>query len=224
MATRTPAKKKTAPPAVADLAPTPALDTDSDDIQLPRLRVATYSSGVVENELVKPGQIFAAASADDEDPVVVYDAKPDSEGLLIHVLGLVKGKSSDASGELERWAFNDPDAPPEAWTTYDFIVVLPEVDPDVPHKFLMTKSGKSTAQKIITALKKKEAAGPSYLSAFRITTAKRENEKGKWFVPQVRNVEPTDEGIQAGSALASIVASQAPQLTAGTPRSDEPAI
>lgn len=221
MATKTPAKKT--PPPVPDLAPTPALDIGSEDVQLPKLYVAHYQTKAVQDDLVKPGQIFAATGPDDSDPVVVYDGKEGSEGVLIHVLSLIKGKSCEVDGELTTFAFNDPDAPPEAWTTYKYVVVVPEVDPDVPHTFLMTRSGKPAAQKINTVLKKNEAKGPAYTSAFRITTAKRENEKGRWFVPQVHVVEPDNEHLQIASNLAEMVSDAPPQLAAG-PRSDEPSI
>lgn len=223
MATKTPAKK-TAPP-VPDLAPTPALEIDSDDVQLPKLYVAHYQTKAVQDDLVKPGQIFAATGPDDSDPVVVYDGSDKAEGVLIHVLSLVKGKSCEVDGELTTWAFNDPDAPPEAWTTYKYVVVVPEVDPDVPHTFLMTRSGKPAAQKINTVLKKNEARGPAYISAFRVTTAKRENEKGRWFVPQVKVVEANDEHLQIASSLADMVGSAPAQVTSGAAGgSDDPAI
>ena len=78
-----------------------------------------------------------------------------------------------------------------------------------------------TAKNINLILKKNEAKGPSWETAFRLTTAKRENDKGKFYVARVATVAATAKHVEAAADLA--------QLVAGAPepaptRSDEPAI
>ena len=210
------------PPPVQDLTPTPALDIDSSDVALPKLYVAHYLTKAVQDGLVVAGQIFSASGPADPDPVVLYDGKPDSEGVLIHVLSLTKGRSAKVGDDLKIFAFDDPDAPADSWITYNYVVVVPEFDADVPHKLLLARSGTSAARTINTVLKKNEARGPAYLAAFRISTAKQENDKGRWFTPLVRVVEAKAEHVALVSGLADLVCAAPAQIS--PPRSDEPSI
>lgn len=196
--------------AVPALVSTPALEIDSGDVALPRIKVGQFMSSHVQEQLVKPGSIYAATGSDDPDPITLWDPKAKGEnlGVLFHVLSLRKGRSwvdKQNNNELHRWGFNDPDAHPDSWVTYDYGVCVPEVDTDVPYKLMFTRTGASAAKGINTVLKKNEARGPAYLQAFRMTTVERENAKGKFYVPRVTIVEATQAGIEAASNLASMM-------------------
>ncbi len=187
---------------------TPALDIDAGDIALPKVYLGQFSATAVKEQIVKPGVIFTASGADDLDPNVIW-SPGDEAGVLIHVLGLRKGKSITVDGELVTYTFNDPDAPDDAWVTYQYTVCLPEVDPSLPFKWLMTKTSAPSAKQINMVLKRNEAAGPAHTLAFRVATAARENQaKGhKWFVTQVRQVEANASNVELANDLAGMIAS-----------------
>ena len=206
---------------VPALAHQPSLEIEAEDVALPRMYLGQFTSDHVKDKTsdVNAGDIFAAVGSDDPDPKVLYDGEGD--GVLIHVLGLRKGKSLSVDGELETWAFDDPDAPVEAWTTYNYFVFLPEVDNDVPYKWLCTRSAKPAAQQINTVLKRAEGRGPSWSVAFRVTTAHRSNKKGEWYVPRVRQVEPDEKHVARAEALAQMIAGVSAEANA---TGEEPAI
>lgn len=188
-------------PALAYRAP--ALDITAEDVALPRIYLGQFMSQAVKDGLAKAGSIYAATGPDDPDPNVLSDGK---EPVRLHILGLTKGKSySEPGGELELYDYNDPNAPAEAWTTYNYSVALPTVDPEMPHKWLLTKTGRNTAKQINTVLKKNEARGPAWTNAFDLTAVKRENNKGEFFVARVSVVEPDPEHVKVAEALGIMI-------------------
>lgn len=193
------------------LVATPALDIDAGDLTPPKVYVGQFSAKAVKNQLVKPGTIFTAAGADDPEPNVIY-SPGDDQGVLIHVIALRKGKSVTVDGELVTYQFNDPEAPDDAWVTYQYTVCLPEVDAGMPYKWLFTKSSAPSAKQINMVLKRNEAAGPAHIHAFRIGTAHRENTaKGhEWYVTQCRQVEADQSNVELANDLAAMLAA-APQ-------------
>lgn len=212
----------TVTPAVPALYTPAPLEIDARDIALPRIYVGQSNSKAVEADLVEKGQIYAGASAEDSDAVVLYDPKDKKDqGVLVHVLSLTKGRSATIDGELQRFDLNDPDAPADSWVTYNYVVCLPEVDADVPYKLLFTKTQTPTAKKINTILMKGQARGPAHALAFRLTTAPRKNAKGAWFVIDAKPAETTDENIAAAAALAEMVGQAPAQPSAPV---SEPAI
>lgn len=186
--------------AVPDLYRGARLDIGSDDVALPKIKKGESASDFVENELVERGCIFSCTSVDDPDPVELLP-KGDETGVLFHVISLTKGKSVSEGGELVTFDFDDPDAPPEAWTTYKYMVALPEHDVDVPYQLLLTKSSQSTAKQINTLLVRNEP-NPPHTLAFRLTLDPRKNAKGSWFIFQARQVDATDEGVAIANRLA----------------------
>jgi len=211
--------------AVPALRPTPAaLDITSEDVALPRIYIGQYMSQAVKDGLVKAGSIFAATGPDDPDPNVLSTATKEgaTDPVRIHIVGLHKGKSySEQGGELELYSYNDPKAPEGAWTTYNYSVVLPTVDTEMPFKWLLTRTGQNTAKQINTVLKKNEARGPAWINAFDLTTQKRENAKGEFFVARVAVVEPDPEHIKIAEELGYAIAGQSASYGA---TGDEPSI
>lgn len=191
----------------------PALDIGVEDIVLPRIKIGQYSTKQVKNRGldVTAGDIFSASSEDEGD--VLWEAKPGDDnkptakgGVLIHVLTLRKGKSwtDPETKELQTYSFDDPAAPADAWTTYNYLVAVPEVDDEVPFKWLFTKTGRPAAQQINTVLSKNASRGPAWNSAFRLSTAFRGNPKGDYYVPRVHVEDAKPKNIEIAENLATI--------------------
>lgn len=208
--------------SVPALAHQPALEIEAEDVALPRMYIGQYMSDHVKDKSspVNAGDIFTATGQDDPEPEVLYDGEGD--GVLVYVLGMRRGKSLSVDGELETWAYDDPDAPAEAWTTYNYFVYLPEVENnDVPCKWLLTRTGKPAAQQINTVLKRAEGRTPPWAVAFRVTTAQRKNKKGEYFVPRVRQVDADESHVNAAQKLAEMISGVSAEAQA---TGDEPAI
>jgi hypothetical protein len=203
-------------PAVINHSP---LDIGAEDIALPRLKIGQFMSGVVQDGDVKAGAIFSSTGEDDAE--VLYN-HGDKQGVLIHVLAMTRGKSVSEGGELFTYAYNDPEAPAEAWVTYNYVVCLPEVDTELPFKWLLTRTGAPAAKQINTVLRR-NAALPPYGLAFRVETKQKENQKGKFFVPRVTPVDASAPHVEAAAKLASMIAGSAIDQSAPSGATD-PAI
>lgn len=195
-------------PAVPELYVTPALEISADDVVLPRIKIGQFMSGPVKTRLVEAGQIYATVGQDDPDPIVLGDE------ITFYVLAIRKGKSfSEDGSELQRYDFDDPDAPAGAWVTYDYTVAVPEVDAGTPFKLLLTKTGMPAARQLNTILLR--ASVPQYSLSFRMATKQRENKKGQFWIPQISLVE-TDQS-QLGPVIDLVKQlSAAPEASMGS--------
>lgn len=215
-------------PPVPALAATPATTLTAADIVVPRLYVGNALSAAVKSKGtdVNYGDIYLAENADDPDPQVLWSLGSSAKGVLFHVLHLRKGLSFSAGGDddLQTWEFGDPNAHPEAWTTYQYHVCLPEVDPDMPAKLLLTKSGKPTAQKINTVLGRRGGPETYPLSAFRLTSAERSKGRNEWCIFQAASEDATKKNTEAAVALYHQIAPGLAQSGRSSHGSDEPQI
>lgn len=208
---------------VPALAPTPATELTGEDIALPAIKLGQFMSDHVQEDRVPSGSIFSATGADDPDPVVLWE-QGNEEKLRFYVLALKKGKSVSSDGELVLFDYNAPDAPAEAWVTYNYTIALPNVDEEMPYKFLLTRTGKPAAQQINTIIAK-NAATPAYKLAFELDCKERSNKKGKFFVPRVSHVEATEAEVEVAEKLSALVnADPAAGQAAPADRAEEPAI
>lgn len=180
-------------------------DIGTEDIALPKLYICQPLTKAVQDDIAKAGDVIVAAGSEDPDAEVIYSSKAGGEGVLFRVLRLDRGKSySEPGGQLQTWTYDDSSAHPDAWTTYTYTVVLPEVDQDMPHKFLLTRSNRRTAKRMNLLLAKALQKGSLYDVAFRLTTEQKQNDKGRWHVAVVK-VVTSDEGIDAAEALSDMV-------------------
>lgn len=203
-------------PALVD---TPALDMGVEDIALPRLYLAQDTSKHTKRGLVKRGEFYTALGQDDDD-VTILD-----QPVRFHVLALRRGKSAEIDGELESYAYDDQEAPSDAYTTYNYVVTLPQAEVELPHKFLLKKTGTASAKKVNLALQQAAASGPPWMTAFDLTADERHNTRGDYFVPLVSVATAKAEDVDAAAALAGFVPAEpasVPGEQANGP--DQPAI
>lgn len=221
MADESTAVEKADQPSVPALVQTPSVELTAEDVALPTIKLGQFMSDHVQEGRVPAGSIFSATGADDPDPVVLWEQGSD-DLLKFYVLALRKGKSISEGGELVLFSYDDPNAPAEAWVTYNYFVTLPQVDEEMPYKLLLTRTGKPAAQQINTVIAKNLASAPAHTLAFTLDCTQRENKKGKYFVPRVKQVEADEDEVKIAESLLPMVADAATD-SSETP-SEEPAI
>lgn len=160
----------------------PVLDITADDIVLPRIYIGQAQSNAVDAKTASVGDIYSSSSQDGTDAeVLLAESEMDkSDGVLMHVLSMRKGKSyiDPDSNELQSFAFDDPEAPFEADTTYNYMVCLPDFDQQLPYKLLLKRAGAPTARIINTILSKSIGDSPCWAVPLLLKTIKRTNPKG----------------------------------------------
>jgi len=207
---------------VPALASTPSLEIEANDIALPRLYLGQFMRKHVQERRVPAGCIFTALGEEDPDPQVLWEVDGKKKPV-VHVLAMRKGKSLSVDGELSLYAYDDPNAPAEAWTTYNYVIALPETDSETPFKWLLTRTGTAAARQINLILVKSASRGPAHEVAFEVDTAKRENAKGEFFVPRVQQVEAKKANIDKAQSFIPLLAGVSDDIDA-TSTGDEPAI
>lgn len=239
MATRSKAVEPVEAPQLPALRPTASsdFDVDSSDIQLPRIKGASPTSGAVADLGLPLYCIFSQHGRDDDEPTQLVDPptakneKDDNYGLKVYVLRMYKNLAAnvdpydwqrplpqDEGGELRTWAFGDTSAPQFAKTQYNYVLYVPESpESDMPHNLLLAKSGTPTARLINTYLIRKLQEGvPIHATAWRLTPfhASRTTESGQkqnWCVIKARVVEADATEVAAAQALVEMMPEQREQ-------------
>jgi hypothetical protein len=199
--------------AVPALAYDAASSVSAEDIAIPTIYMGQRAQSLVEAGFAKPGDIYSAQSQDDSDAQVLWEYGSKDEGVLIIPLHLRKSWSfSPGAGmQLEIWPFeargrdypdgpplDDPDPKKRAWLTYNYTLLVPEVDPQMPYRTRFYRSGVPAAQKINF----EQAKDPGHLHAFRwVTTERSRQGVGKWYIPQLVNAEATAEQFASAVSL-----------------------
>jgi len=222
-------------PKLPDLVPTRDDDfqIDARDIQPPRLKVASPTTGAAADGRVPNFCLFSEKGSEDDNPVVLV--QPGStEGIKVYILKMYKTwaanvDSSDwevekpKGGELRRW-YQLEDAPAfvrqneatggSRYRQFNYVCYVPSSDDaDLPHNVLLAKTSMPAARFINTLLgQRKEAGQPLYSQAFELWPEKRESERdgqtNRWAIFKARPAEATDEDVQAASALYNLVATK----------------
>ena len=211
------------PVALPALNNAPTYDIGIDDIPLPRLYMGQPGGDAVQEGRVPAHCLWLGLSADDPEPNVLYE-QGNGDGVLIHVLDMFTGMSANldsdgnvvkSGGDLRSWNRrnsagqyvddNGEPAPKGAYKTFNFTVCLPEVDAEVPVKFMLKSTSTKAAQKINYVLMKNARQGPGHALAFRITTEPHKKETFRWTQAVVKQVDAEQANIQAADDLLSML-------------------
>lgn len=192
------------PASVPALVTTPAVELTADDIALPKVKLGQFMSGHVKDGIVPAGSIFTTLGPDDPDPIVLWE-QGDKELVEFYVLAMRKGKSVSDGGELVLFQYDDPDAPADAWVTYNYVVAIPKADEELPYTFLLTRTGKPAAQNLNMVIAKNAATAPAHALGFSLDCVQRENKKGTFFVPRVKHTEADEAAVKIAADLAEKV-------------------
>lgn len=187
--------------ALPSLADTPATSIGFEDIAPPTLYVAQRTSTAVGEGLAKYGDLFVAQGADDPEAEVLWKDGSTDEGVLFIPLHMFKTWTWTDGTNLRNWPYGNGEVPEEAaaleretnkpvFRTYNYIVLLPDYDTEMPVNFrLNSRSQRPAANKINLTVSRSEK--PWHGSAFRVTTAKKESGGNKWAVPVVTEAKAT---------------------------------
>lgn len=218
-----------------DLAPTSSDDfqVDARDIQPPRIKAASPTTGAATDGLVPLFSLFSQKGPDDESPQVLVEPikgdHPDLEktpdyGVKVYVLRMFKNKAASVDpsdwsikldqkdgGEFRTFAFGDPSAPSFARTQYNYVLYVPDSeDADMPHSLLLANTSTGTARQINTLLAKRLNDGlPLYTTAWRLHPEKRSREASgqtqRWAVVRAREVAADVEEVKAAGHLVGMI-------------------
>ncbi len=194
---------------VPELVPTPATTPSAEDIIPPSLYVAQRTTGAVDAKLVNYGDLFLAYGADDPDPTVLWESGSSDEGVLFHPLHMYKTWTFSDGENLTSWPYGDTGQPPDdapegTYRTYNFVLLVPDYDVEMPvYLRLNSKSQVRAATKIITDVMRGGTNWPNY--AFRVTTIKKEKGANKWAVPVVVRAPADPAQVEAANRLRGLI-------------------
>ena len=224
-----------------ELAPTRDEDfsVDAADIQPPRIKAASPTTGAAADGLVPNFCVFSQKGREDDEPQILVEAG-DTAGVKVYVLRMYKTKSANVNpnnwneemrrgGELRSWKFDDPSAPAFAKTQYNYVLYVPaSEDSDLPHNLLLGNTSAPAARAINTLLAQRKQDGhPIHTQAFALWAEKREREMdgqvNRWAVFKSRPVDADPAEVAEATRLLGMI-QQAPTRTVEAPVVDaEPA-
>lgn len=199
---------------VATTAPAAATDTlDSNDVRLPRLKLAQLMNTQVENGAAAYGDVIVVHGQDDMEPAVLAKAPKDGLGpeVIFYVLGVTKGYSfTDANNSLQRTpdgsypnlALVKGQDPKNVRRTYDYLLVVPDY-PDLPVKFIMHgawggQAAKSLNTRIVLAQQKGVAM---HEQPFKLQVRKTKNDKGSFLQAIVAPAQLPAKDVRAHQSM-----------------------
>lgn len=176
----------------------------AEDLAIPRMMVGQPTSGAVQDGLVASGAIYVGSDANDPEPVIVH--KPGAKtGVLVHPIALRKQWAcTDEAGDFRLADYLAAEVPEDAQLAYTFVLLVPEYDPELPVSLMLKSTGTQTAKKICLAIKRAEPA-PPWSVAFRLTTVPRQNDRGRWHVPQAISAEADPKHVGQAGVLAAML-------------------
>jgi len=208
-----------APAAMPSLYSNPAESAvDFGDTVVPKIYLMQPLSQLVEAGVAKSGDAVMALSADDTGAQHLIGGPEGRDEFTAIVLDRHRKVINTADGfeYLPDDYVRGPDER-DVWVGYNFLVLIPEVDQDVPAKWLLIKTaGAPVFKKINTLLSIHQARGNTDPLAIKVSTTKKTSRGG-----QVYNVFTVAEAplSEAYKDLAYRAiergASLGPQQTAG---------
>jgi hypothetical protein len=226
----------TAPSALPDLVRPSTVGgaLGADHVTLPRLYRGEKQSNAFGDGLVPLGSIYIAQGANDPEPEVIAETKKGestSEVVRAHFINVKLGLSRRVPGQpLQTWGFFDPAAHPDARVTYDYTLLLPDVDPSTPVKVLMGSTSTQTAKRINFQLLslEDESRWPELGFDLSIKSRVKEDagEKHQWYVWQAIGPveEPNEAHVKAAQKVATMIGAVGDITPAAPPVDTSPEI
>jgi hypothetical protein len=176
------------------------------DIQLPRIYVQQGQSNFVQAGLTEPGDVVLANGSDDPEPIHLIGGDA-GDAFTCYVIGRERFAATTAGGGIEFQDQRDPNDP-DSWEGWFFDIALPDVDPNVPARWMLWKTaGRAAARAINTLIERKKFSGDTDPLCIKVRSSERTNKRGqKYHVPVISVGEPTDEGLAVARDLRILAA------------------
>jgi len=181
---------------------------EAADVGIPQLKIGQPGTPQVLDGVAPLGSLFTVVEPNDPDPTVLYK-NGDKAPLDIHPLKV--GKSwvwydEDKQRHDEPWGSPsvNADAMPYDALTYEYTLLVPVYDRELPMVMRIKGTSVPTAQKINLTIKRHEPR-PPWTLALSLWTAQRSNAKGRWFVPQIAITEAKPAHVAAAERVALLL-------------------
>lgn len=200
-----PAKREPAPlPAVVDAGIVP----ESDDLLIPRILLMQFTSEAVKEQKAKAGEFRDSVDGELlEQPIelILFDMFKNwrvSQQSGNKFVRFEEFTADNAHADLE---FMEQGVPLKRYKTWNFYALRPGFQ--IPYLISMSSTAANTAKRTLTMFARMGAVGkPSFSIVCNVTSEKRDNEKGTFFVPTItqgRDCTP-EEVEEAKSAFFKI--------------------
>lgn len=182
----------------------------ADDVALPRMRIVQTSGDHFKARRFEEGDIVIGTSSDDVGAVKVGG---EDEGVIFHVLDMVKKKSGeDEAGNYRSWNLGDPETPAGAKDSYEFTLCIPEFDTMMPVLYTFGGSSARIGEGINSALARHQQTAAPYELAFKMTTQKKQRDRNSWAAPVVLAQPANQASIEVAASMADQLAGPAQQM------------
>lgn len=194
---------------------------ENTDRQLPSIYLLQGLSQAVQNDIGKPGQVIVGLGADDPDPeFLIKDPKKDT--FNAYILDRRRSYARFPQGGQMEWLTKEEydearrNQERDVWVNWHYVVSIPEVDPTVPMRLMLSRTAGLKASKALNfIIDKSLAMGQMPVAKFSVTEATSKTTGSKYHMLMVTSAEATQEGLDAA------VTQQ--QYFAGHAREDAPA-
>lgn len=196
---------------------------ESSDRQLPSIYLLQGLSQAVQNEIGKPGQVIVGLGADDPSPEFLIE-DPKSDSFTAYILDRRRSYSRYQQGGQMEWLTKEEydearrAQDREVWVNWHYTVSIPEVDPNVPMRLMLSKTAGLKASKNLNFIVDKALAmGHMPVAKFSVTEATSRNTGAKYHMLMVTATDADQES-------ADIAAHQQQYFTATRAQDDRPAL
>lgn len=207
------------PAAMPSLYSNPAESAvDFGDTVVPKIYLMQPLSQLVAADVAKSGDAVMALSADDEGATHLIGGPEGRESFTAIILDRHRKVINTADGfeYLPDDYVRGPDER-DVWVGYNYLVLVPEIDPDVPAKWLLIKTaGAPVFKKINTLLSIHQARGNTDPLGIKVSTTKKTSRGGQTYnVFTVAEATLTDDEKAAAYRAIERGATLGPQQNAG---------
>jgi hypothetical protein len=196
------------------------------DLALPQLMVAQSTTRAVQDGLVKPGALFVTIDRDDPEPKTLFTpgAKKLPVGIVLNITrwthwNFTRDDGTTAYGEVPEGHEVPEEAVDYTRVQYNLVLLVPAYSDRLPVLLKLRSTSTAIARRIMTEARIVEPA-PPWSFGFKLSTLQRQNDKGRWFVPQAVPTKISDEEITKAATIALAVNANQPEPESEIPLDD----
>jgi hypothetical protein len=182
---------------------------------IPSVYLMQGLSTMVQDGIAKPGDAVLALGTSDAAPIFLVGTDPltgeKRDSFTAYIIGRRLSYARYMGGEMEWLTKAEFDAARaigdrDAWTNFHYVIAIPDVDPVMPGRLLLTKTGGTrVAHQINTLIDRATRAGSIDPIAVKFTVKEDVGPKSgkKFHAFQIALVSGTPEGLKAAKVMQS---------------------